>query len=238
MARYATLSGVGIELFVFDFDGTLAHRPGMWSQCLFDVLDTHLPGHGVDVAELRVHLHDGFPWHAPDTPHPELGEPDAWWAQIGDLVTRAYRSVGVDPSDALPLPRLVRQHYCDAAVFQLYDDTVVALEAVRTARARSIILSNHVPELAAIIRDLGLDPLIDEVFSSAVTGYEKPHPDAFRQALGGIDPLRACMIGDNPVADKTGAESVGMTAMLVRHRAADHATVLDAVRSVLGGGPQ
>lgn len=31
------------ELVVFDFDGTLAHRPGMWTQCLLDVLDSHTP---------------------------------------------------------------------------------------------------------------------------------------------------------------------------------------------------
>ena len=33
---------MSVELVVFDFDGTLAHRPGMWSQCLLDVLDSPL----------------------------------------------------------------------------------------------------------------------------------------------------------------------------------------------------
>jgi phosphoglycolate phosphatase-like HAD superfamily hydrolase len=34
---------------LFDFDGTLAHRPGMWSQCLVDALDEVWPGKDIDL---------------------------------------------------------------------------------------------------------------------------------------------------------------------------------------------
>jgi len=37
---------------LFDFDGTLAYRPGMWSGCLLDVLDELAPGHGLDPGPL------------------------------------------------------------------------------------------------------------------------------------------------------------------------------------------
>jgi phosphoglycolate phosphatase-like HAD superfamily hydrolase len=67
------------RVLVWDFDGTLAHRPGMWRGCLVETLDAHEPGHGIDAERLRPFLRDGFPWHRPQVAHPELSDPDAWW---------------------------------------------------------------------------------------------------------------------------------------------------------------
>ena len=225
--------GAPIERFVFDFDGTLAHRPGMWGRCLFEVLEQHRPGHGATLEDLRPHLRDGFPWHRHDVAHPELTDADAWWDALGPLLDRAYAAVGVAPADLMQLRRAVRDHYCDPAHFQLYEDTRPALELARASGRRSVILSNHVPELTSIVDELGLGHLVDEVLTSARTGYEKPHPEAFRLALGGVDPSRACVIGDNPIADKLGAERAGLRAILVRHHDADAASVLEAVSSVV-----
>lgn len=222
------------ELFVFDFDRTLAHRSGTWSQCLFDVLDAQVAGHGVTSEDLRPHLRDGFPWHRPDIAHPELNDPDEWWRALGDLLDRVYRAVGVDSASLGALRDGVRAHYCDGASFELYPDTIRALEVVRAAGARSVILSNHVPELESIVAHLGLEPLIDEVLTSARIGFEKPNPYAFRAALGPTDPSDALMIGDNPAADRQGALEAGMRAALVRHPASDFDDVLAAVEHATG----
>ena len=223
------------ELFVFDFDGTLAERPGMWLRCLLDVLDEHLPGHEVTSEALRPLLRSGFPWHRADVAHPELSDPDRWWEEFGALLDRVYTAVGVASSELSRLRALVREHYCDPTRFQLFPDTVNALETVRQHGLRAAILSNHVPELDVIVRHLGLDALVDDVITSARIGYEKPHPEAFAVALAGTTPDRACMIGDNPTADKQGAIDIGMTGVLVRHAAADHATVGEAVDALLAG---
>jgi putative hydrolase of the HAD superfamily len=61
---------------IFDFGGTLAHRPWMWSQCIVDVLDDLSPGHGLVADDMRPHLRDGFPWHRPDQAHLHLATPD------------------------------------------------------------------------------------------------------------------------------------------------------------------
>jgi hypothetical protein len=42
----------------WDFDGTLAHRPGMWSGCLLETLDEHQPGHRFDRDWSTVGLYD------------------------------------------------------------------------------------------------------------------------------------------------------------------------------------
>jgi putative hydrolase of the HAD superfamily len=222
----------GPELIVFDFDGTLAHRPGMWTQCLLDVLNAHGYGHRVTPEDLRPHLQDGFPWHRPDVPHPELNEPERWWRSLGELIDRVYLAVGVDPGQLEGLRAAVRDHYRDASKFLLYDDTIAALEFARVANVRTVILSNHIPELDSIVDRLGLAHLVDRVLTSARIGVEKPHPDSFRHALGGTSPRHAWMVGDNPVADVQGARTAGMQTAHVRHPSADYPDVLTAVRHV------
>jgi putative hydrolase of the HAD superfamily len=160
------------DLVVLDFDGTLAYRPGLWSQCMLEVLDQHRPGHEIAVEDLRPHLRDGFPWHCPDTAHPELNEPEAWWQSIGDLLNRAYAAVGVAVDDELR--GAVREHYCDPTRFPLYDDTYPALELLASAGVRTTILSNHVPELDSIVAHHGLDALVDEVITSARLASRSP----------------------------------------------------------------
>lgn len=218
------------ELVVFDFDGTLAHRPGMWTQCLLDVLDVRIPDHGVTLEDLRPHLRDGFPWHRPDVLHPELSEPEAWWRALHPLLDGIYSAVGIDERHFSDLRAEVRRHYCDAARFTLYPDTVEALELARAAGAGTVILSNHVPELESIVEALGIDDLVDRVLTSARIGAEKPHREAFRVALGATPPERAWMIGDNPEADKRGGINAGMHGVLVRHPRGDFSDVLSAVR--------
>jgi putative hydrolase of the HAD superfamily len=79
------------------------------------------------------------------------------------------------------------------------------------------ILSNHVPELRRIVAGVGLERLIDGVHSSAETGFEKPHREAFLCVLRLLPAgTRVCMVGDNVEADVLGAERVGIPAILVR----------------------
>ena len=208
------------QVVLWDFDGTLAFRPGMWRGCLSETLDEHQPGHGVTPEELRHLLRDGFPWHRPEIAHPERCEADRWWQPVEALFARAYEGVGLDEIRARQLARLARYRYIDASIgWQLYDDTVPTLEQLHAAGWQHVIVSNHVPELSRLVESLGLSELIETVFSSAVTGFEKPHRAAFEIALRHCEfPRRVWMIGDNPVADVAGAEAVGIPAILVRSK--------------------
>ena len=72
-------------------------------------------------------------------------------------------------------------------------------------------------ELAGLVDALGLSALVEDVFSSALIGYDKPHPELFRHALRACDdPARRWMVGDNPEADVRGAQAVGIPAVLIR----------------------
>ncbi|MEA2215702.1 MAG: hypothetical protein QOK19_1263 [Solirubrobacteraceae bacterium] len=203
---------------MWDFDGTLAWREGLWSGCVLEVLDEHEPGHGASVEAIKAQLSGGFPWHRHETPHPELAEADAWWQALTPLIAGAIAGCGVAEARARELSPAVRERFIDGTrVWRLFDDTPAALEATAEAGWRNVILSNHVPELASLARQLGLDGLVDEIFSSAATGYEKPHPEAFRATLRACgDPRERWMIGDNPRADVAGAEALGVPAILIR----------------------
>ena len=96
---------------------------------------------------------------------------------------------------------------------------------------RHAVLSNHVPELERIAAGLGLDRYLDAVLCSAITGYEKPHPEAFAAALRlrrNGEPV--WMVGDNPEADVEGARRAGLPAVLVRR---DGTGLVEAAEEIL-----
>jgi putative hydrolase of the HAD superfamily len=206
------------RVVLWDFDGTLAQRPGMWSSCVMEVLDEAEPRHAVSLGQIRAGLKNGFPWHSPYKPHAHLGDPEAWWQAVGALLEAAIEAVGFAPARARELAKAVRVRYVDGRYgWHLFDDTMPALTAVADHGWRSVVVSNHVPELPELAEHLGLMGPIDAVFTSARTGFEKPHPEAFRIALRACgEPEMAWMVGDNPVADVAGAEAIGLPAILAR----------------------
>jgi putative hydrolase of the HAD superfamily len=228
------------RLLIWDFDGTLAHRRGEtgWSILLVEALDAEEPGHGHSADTFRPHLRDGFPWHRPEAAHPELCEPEAWWAAVRPVLGRAYERVGYEPARALELADTARRLYVDPEVgWALFEDTVPVLARLSGAGWTHAILSNHVPELRQIVAGLGLDEIVSFVSCSAETGYEKPHAQAFASVLDSLGPAEAWMVGDNVVADVLGAEAAGIPAVLVRRpdpRARRYADSLAGVEAFLG----
>lgn len=211
------------RVIFWDFDGTLGYRGRGgarfgFSTCLVEVLEAHTPGHGIDRRAFHPFLQAGFPWHAPDMSHVDLCEPDAWWAALNPVFAKALEGVGIDAEVAATLCENVRARYADPDEWELYDDVLPVLTQLADQGWRHVIVSNHVPELPAISSGLGLDDLVERVHTSAITGYEKPHPEMFRIAMRDAgEPAEAWMVGDNPIADHDGAERCGINGILVRY---------------------
>jgi putative hydrolase of the HAD superfamily len=233
------MSVTGGRLLIWDFDGTLAHRRGEtgWSILLAEALDAEEPGHGHSAETFRPHLREGFPWHRPEVGHPELCEPEAWWASVRPQLGRAYEAVGYAPARALELAEAARRLYVDPDVgWELFEDTLSTLARLSQAGWTHAILSNHVPELREIVAAFGLHEVVALVSCSAETGYEKPHAEAFASVLDQVRPAEAWMVGDNVVADVLGAEALGIPAVLVRRpdpRAARYSDSLAGVERFL-----
>lgn len=204
----------------WDFDGTLAVRDGMWGGCLLSVLDAHQPDHQVGIEDLRPHLAAGFPWHDAERPHPELNDPDAWWAAVAEVIAAAYEGVGYAKTRAAGLAACVREEFVDPDRWRVFDDALPVLSRLRDEGWRHVIVSNHVPELPELVAQLGLRDLVDEVITSAAVGYDKPHPAIFAVALEVAgSPNQVWMVGDSPTADVAGAEGCQIPAILVRRDA-------------------
>lgn len=216
--HYVRMSDPSRVIF-WDFDGTLAYRPNEWRGCLIEVLDQYEPGHGITTETIRPHLQAGFPWHRPDLPHPELSDPETWWARVQSILATGLRAEGIPHLRSEEIARIFRLRYINGTIgWTLSPEVVSVLTRLSNEGWHHVILSNHVPELPDIVDGVGLGALVENVISSATTGYEKPHPEMFALArkLSG-EPQKIWMIGDNPQADVEGARAAGIPAILVQH---------------------
>jgi len=205
---------------LWDFDGTLAFREGMWSGTLLGILQSEEPDMKVSRDDIRPFIRSGFPWHSPDVYHPETADPDVWWENINPLFKSAFLGLGVHPDRASILAAMVRRDYCDPGKWSLFDDSLPTLELLSGKGWMHLVLSNHVPELPHIAGYLGLSPLLCGLYSSALTGHEKPNREAYLSVLRKLPPdSRMVMVGDSIEADIRGATSLGIPAILVRRPA-------------------
>ena len=212
---------------LWDFDGTLAYRTGLWSDMLVDCLDAEATDHGCAADAFRTALSEGFPWHAWETPHPPWAT-DEWWPPMVRVLERAFLNAGIEPALAARAAARARAEYLHPERWRLFPETLPVLDRLRGLGWRHVIVSNHVPELPELVDLLGMTDRFEAVFTSAATGYEKPHPEAFalgRAALG--DPDVLWMVGDNPRVDVDGAERAGIPAILVRSHAPDRRSAPD-----------
>lgn len=204
---------------IWDFDGTLGFRHGgMWSGTLREIIEAHFPEMLVSNADVRHFIQRGYPWHTPEIAHPHLCDADAWWAALNPVFVRALCGVGVPEEMAPALATEFRARYIDLSYWRLFDDSLPMLIELSRLGWQHILLSNHVPELSAILQHLALTQHFHYVFNSAATGYEKPHPQAFHNVLEKLPAEVECwMIGDNYLADIAGAAQVSIPGILVRN---------------------
>lgn len=222
------------KFLIWDFDGTLAWRPGGWTGAVMSVLHSSNTGIQATAEQIHPYLQSGFPWHAPENAHPGI-TPTEWWEDLHPVLMRAFKSLGVRNGECMDLARQVRKVYIDPLGWQRYSDTLPTLEMLSARGWKHILLSNHVPELPSLLEQLGLSGCFTAVFNSAETGYEKPNPKAFRNVTEWIGSgAKTWMIGDNYASDVRGAFEVGLPAILVRKPHPEAALFCTTLQEVAG----
>lgn len=108
------------RVLIWDFDGTLGHRPAHWSGAVADALTDVLGPHEFSQDMIAAEIRSGFPWHSPEVPHPHLADGDSWWQQLGEVLAAAMGRLGVAPAAAAAAASRVRSHYIDPASWQLF----------------------------------------------------------------------------------------------------------------------
>jgi len=148
----------------------------------------------------------------PDEPE-NLIEPD-----IGNVFRRLYEAKNVSPSEAEIEDTAILFRALSTRKLTLYSDTIPMLEKLKSAGRRIELLSNAqalftLPEM----NSLGLTSYFEHIFISSAEGIKKPSPRFFRILLDRCDlaPAHCVMVGNDPVSDISGAQAVGLPAILI-----------------------
>ena len=108
----------------------------------------------------------------------------------------------------------VYEHYGEPEAWQLFPESLEFLQQLKTRRVPIHIVSNWDARLPALLNNMGVTPLVDNVVGSFAMNSEKPAPDIFNVALEGVSAAFSTKdilhIGDNPEEDGTGAQNMGI----------------------------
>ena len=124
--------------------------------------------------------------------------------------------VGMGLEDhAEALSRELVARWKDPATWPLVPGAEATLKALKAKGYPLAVVSNWDATLPEILEVVGLGRYFDHLSVSALSGYAKPGPRLFREALEalGVSPEEAVHVGDAE-ADLLGAEAVGMRALL------------------------
>lgn len=104
-----------------------------------------------------------------------------------------------------------------------FPDAAPALQNLRSAGMLLGVVTNgnHDQQTSKISR-IGLEPMLDRIFSSELTSHAKPAPEAFTQPCKWmkVRPAHTLYVGDNYRVDIEGARNAGLTAIHL-HRGGD-----------------
>ncbi len=146
--------------------------------------------------------------------HPELDHDEEIWVLFTERIIEGMGGAR-DAGDTYACAREMTRAWERADHFELYEDALPTLDALRSRGLKLGLLSNTSRDLDAFVAHHRL--AVDAVLTSHAHGKTKPHETIFRALLGklGVAPGEAVMVGDQLEDDIAGARAVGMRAVLV-----------------------
>jgi len=203
---------VTLRAVVFDWGGTLSQFVTVELVDAWRLAARHIdPAREDEITARLVQVEAGF-W-ATTASHQRSGT-------LADIVAQATKTLRIDVGEALLEEAAVRHLDAWTPHIRHDPDAAPTLRALRQRGLRVGLLSNtHWPRPfheRFLERD-GLAALIDARLYTSEMPFQKPHPSAFRAALDQLDvtdPDEAVFVGDRPWDDITGAQRVGMRAVL------------------------
>jgi putative hydrolase of the HAD superfamily len=162
--------------------------------------------------------------------HPELDHDEEIWVLFTQRIIEGMGGVGDTYGAAVEMEGA----WSHAHHFELYDDALPTLDALRAHGLKIGLLSNSARDLDEFVAHHGL--VVDAVLTSRSHGKTKPHETIFMRMLELLQVAaeEAVMVGDTIEDDIDGARSVGMQALLVDRegRYGPEVEALDDLREV------
>jgi HAD superfamily hydrolase (TIGR01549 family) len=139
--------------------------------------------------------------------HPELEHDEEIWVAFTE---RIIRGMGGDAGSAHDCAVAMTKAWEHAEHFELYEDALPVLAALRAQGLKLGLVSNTGRDLEAFVAHHRLD--VDAAIGSGEFGRTKPHPSIFEAVLERleVDPADAAMVGDSPEDDIEGARAAGI----------------------------
>ena len=203
-----------VEAVIFDWGGTLSIYADIDMEDMWRLAAEHLAPDRADELCARLVAVEAASW--------DRIAVDQRSTTLSSLLAEASTAVGLDVAEAVLEEAAV--HHLDSWTPHVRHeaDAVPTLRALRAQGLRIGLLSNtHWPRAFHehfLERD-GLDVLIDVRCYTSELSYTKPHAEAFSAVLDalGVDPSATVFVGDRPYDDISGAQAVGMRAVLRRN---------------------
>ncbi len=109
------------------------------------------------------------------------------------------------------------EYFRTGDAWRLYDDVLPTLLKLKKNGIGLGVISNFDSRLTDLLSNLGIFDLFDSVHISSCEGAAKPDPMIFASALGShkIKPEEAIHVGDSLREDFEGAQSAGLSAVLI-----------------------
>ena len=147
--------------------------------------------------------------------HPELEHDEEIWVAFTE---RIIRNMGGDADSAYECAVEMTRAWEHAEHFELYDDALPVLGALREQGLNLGLLSNTGRDLEEFVAHHRLQ--VDAALGSRSFGRTKPHPTIFQAVLERleVEPVDAAMVGDSPEDDVEGARAAGIDAAFLLDR--------------------
>jgi HAD superfamily hydrolase (TIGR01549 family) len=126
------------------------------------------------------------------------------------------KEAGIEPSSEL-IAAIIEKWRNSSFKLVLFDDVVPVLAGLKQRGLVLGLISNVDTDIMPNLTGLGLAPLLDVVATSLDTGYTKPQPQIFQEAVAraGVKAGEALFIGDQYQIDVLGAEKAGLKGLLL-----------------------
>jgi putative hydrolase of the HAD superfamily len=144
--------------------------------------------------------------------HPELEHDEEVWLRFTEDIVRG---MGGDGDACRSVAQAITDRWLSSENFELYEDALPVLDALRVAGLKIGLVSNTSRDLDSFVSHFNLP--VDAWISSSRHGKVKPSPSIFMAVLDQleVEPSAAVMVGDSLEDDVEGARALGMQAYLV-----------------------
>jgi putative hydrolase of the HAD superfamily len=132
-----------------------------------------------------------------------------------------HQSIVLKEGGIHPTPDLVRSmliRFRDTKLKQvLFDDVIPAMSELKRRNMIMGVISNVDKDIKPLMDELGVSPFLTTAVTSQETGFTKPHPEIFLEAVRRVElpPESIIFVGDQYQIDVLGSSAVGMKAILL-----------------------